>query len=283
MISQRAMTEGDLILPDSPGWEHEAIYARADGIDWELVDQYAESMDEGAIFPLPVVFKHAKKPLFYVADGLHRIYAWRKVRDRQLTPSEQEGWQTIECECHSDGGRRAAVHYALTANSKHGKPRTRIDIVLAILLAMEVDLIAPGMAEFEIARMVDTSRKTINRIKHDFIKSPKKQLAQLSKLNGKQITEEQFGQLTKLFEAQIKGADGKIYPNLKNKQKTKPENVIARQLDFWSKLAKQPELPNEHTKAQLKPIPVLDWLSRLFPELEIKFDRNKWDAEEGPE
>lgn len=82
-------------------------------IDEKVVDEYAELMKSGVIFPPPVVFYDGVN--YILGDGFHRVLAAIKA-----------GLAKIEVVVES-GDVRAAILYAVGANSTHGLKRTNED------------------------------------------------------------------------------------------------------------------------------------------------------------
>lgn len=85
-----------------------------DGIHDDVVEEYAEAMQEGATFPPIVVFHDGEK--YFPGDGFHRMKA-----------AETLGLLDIEAEVRK-GGRLDALWFALSANRAHGIRPTRADV-----------------------------------------------------------------------------------------------------------------------------------------------------------
>jgi len=79
----------------------------------DVIDQYAEAMAEGAIFPPVVVFHEGDT--YWLADGFHRVAA-----------AEQAGLDGVRCEIQ-EGTIRDAMLYSVGANATHGLRRTNQD------------------------------------------------------------------------------------------------------------------------------------------------------------
>jgi hypothetical protein len=98
-----------------------AIQQRARGTSEDVVNEYAEAMRNGDKFPAVVVFSNDDRT-FYLADGFHRIDAYRLAHCDVLE---------IECEVHH-GNREDALVFGCSANSgldatrlTNGKPSRR--------------------------------------------------------------------------------------------------------------------------------------------------------------
>lgn len=82
-------------------------------IDDETVAEYAEAMKSGARFPPVDVFYDGRD--FWLADGFHRVRAYRKT-----------GASKIEVRTHR-GTKREALLFSIRANATHGLRRTNAD------------------------------------------------------------------------------------------------------------------------------------------------------------
>lgn len=88
------------------------------GYDDKLVEQYAEAMKNGAVFPPVTVFANGSS--YYLGDGFHRLGAARAVKAK-----------SIEAEVHEpingESAQRSAILFAVGANDTHGRNRTADD------------------------------------------------------------------------------------------------------------------------------------------------------------
>ena len=94
-----------------------------ESISPEVVDQYAEDMQGGNIFPSVIVYYDGT--FYYLVDGHHRYHAAMKI-----------GAPSLECTV-VDGTLREAVLFSMTVNSKHGLPRSRADKRYCILRMLD--------------------------------------------------------------------------------------------------------------------------------------------------
>lgn len=92
-------------------------------IDENVVNEYAESLEDGVVFPPIVAFFDGVDT--WLADGFHRLLA--HVRN---------GVEKIGVELRS-GTKDDAILYSLGANSSHGLRRTNADKRKAVLTALE--------------------------------------------------------------------------------------------------------------------------------------------------
>jgi uncharacterized ParB-like nuclease family protein len=79
----------------------------------DTVSDYAEAMERGDKFPPVTVFTDGAE--YYLADGFHRVEALRRIGKKAVMAELQ------------DGDYKAALLYALKANSTHGLRRTNAD------------------------------------------------------------------------------------------------------------------------------------------------------------
>ena len=91
-------------------------------IDEALVEEYAERMQEGDLFPPPIVL--FDETFYWLADGFHRLMARLKL-----------GKADIECRVF-EGTQRDAVLVALKANSAHGLRRSNSDKIRAVQVVL---------------------------------------------------------------------------------------------------------------------------------------------------
>ena len=88
-------------------------------INREAVAEYAEAMQEGAIFPPPTVFYDGAD--YWLADGFHRVAA-----------AQAAGFDDVSIELRQ-GSRRDAVLFSVGVNSTHGLRRTNEDKRRAVM------------------------------------------------------------------------------------------------------------------------------------------------------
>lgn len=116
-----------------------SIQCRA-AIDTATVNEYAERMEEGDVFPCVELFSPSpqdKTGKAYIGDGWHRIMA-----------AEQIGAEEINANVHL-GGRLDALKCALEANSMHGLKRSNADKRRCVEVALREfkDLSSRALAE----------------------------------------------------------------------------------------------------------------------------------------
>ena len=116
----------------------------------DVIDQYAEEMAEGAIFPPVIVFHEADT--YWLADGFHRVAA-----------AEQAGLGGVRCEIR-EGTFRDAVLYSVGTNATHGLRRTNQDKRRAIETLIE-DPDWSQWSDREIARKAAVSHDFVSRLR----------------------------------------------------------------------------------------------------------------------
>lgn len=119
-------------------------------IDPKWVQDYAEHMKEGAVFPLPVVFFDGKYN--WLADGFHRISALKS-----------NGVLEVEVEIR-EGSVRDAKLYAIKANNLHGRNMTFEEKRNNIIFMLKDDEWGKWSDE-RIAKEIDVARITIYRLR----------------------------------------------------------------------------------------------------------------------
>jgi len=132
-------------------------------LDRDVIDQYAEEMSEGAIFPPVVVFHEGDD--HWLADGFHRVAA-----------AKQAGLDAVNCEVR-EGTIRDAMLYGVGANATHGLQRTNEDKRQAVKTLID-DPEWSQWSDREIARRCAVS--------HTFVQNFKKSLAILASDNQSQ-------------------------------------------------------------------------------------------------
>lgn len=113
-------------------------------LDQHVVDEYADLMMENRPFP-PIVLYDDGKTLF-VADGLHRVAAARKMMFKDIDAVVRKG--TLQ----------AATWFALGANREHGLRPNRADVRKAIAVALQL---FPKRSNRDIATQIGCSHVTV--------------------------------------------------------------------------------------------------------------------------
>lgn len=117
----------------------------------EVIDQYHEDLDAGAIFPPISVFREDGSESYWLGDGFHRLFA-----------AIHAGHEEIDVEVH-EGGKHEALIYALGANAGHGLRRTNADKRNAVKIAL-ADPAISQLSQQEIADICRVERHTVSRI-----------------------------------------------------------------------------------------------------------------------
>ncbi|NCC85469.1 MAG: hypothetical protein EOM03_15275 [Clostridia bacterium] len=129
-------------------------------LNQDTINQYAEDMTEGAVFPPPVVFYNGEDHILSV--GFHRVHA-----------ALQAGYSEMECEVRN-GTLRDAILFSIKSNADHGLPRTNADKKHAVKMAFQ-QLMEDGrnirdvddVSHTEVARMAAVHHTFIMKIRVD--------------------------------------------------------------------------------------------------------------------
>ena len=117
----------------------------------DTVQDYADAMERGDKFPAVTVFTDGAE--YYLADGFHRVEALRRIGKKSVVAELQ------------DGNFKAALLYALKANSTHGLRRTNADKRHALEMAWNAreELFGGEPSQNLLADTCGISRKTVER------------------------------------------------------------------------------------------------------------------------
>jgi transposase-like protein len=115
----------------------------------EVIDDYAQQMQQGAEFPPVTVFFDGKE--YWLADGFHRLHAFRKVSPDQLVEADVRQGSLAEAQWFSYG-----------VNKAHGLRRTNADKERAVQAALRHAL-AQELSNVQIAEHCGVSEITIRR------------------------------------------------------------------------------------------------------------------------
>lgn len=119
-------------------------------IDFNVVEEYAQAMADGAPLPPITVFHDGAD--YWLADGFHRRAA-----------AEALGLVEIECDVRQ-GTRRDAVLHSVGANAAHGMRRTNDDKRRAVLTLLN-DPEWSAWSDREIARRCAVEAKMVGRMR----------------------------------------------------------------------------------------------------------------------
>jgi len=118
----------------------------------ELVKHYTELVLDGVEMTPVTVFFDGKH--YWLGDGFHRYHAHKSA-----------GFNDIEVEV-INGTKRDAWIFSLSANGRHGMPRTFKDRRNSVIRALS-DVVLNGKADRELAKICDVSRMTVARIRKE--------------------------------------------------------------------------------------------------------------------
>ncbi|MDX0438934.1 hypothetical protein GOD34_18350 [Sinorhizobium medicae] len=128
---------------------------RVAGTNPEVVAEYAEALQHGAVFPPVVLFNDGNTDSsYFAADGFHRIAAARAI-----------GKPTISAEVRH-GTLRDAIIFAAGANSTHGLRRTNADKRRAVTVLLS-DPQWSKWSDRKIGEAVGVDHKTVGAIRRE--------------------------------------------------------------------------------------------------------------------
>jgi hypothetical protein len=128
----------------------ERLQFRVVQIDKEVVREYVESLEAGAVFPPVVVFYDGRR--YYLADGFHRIAAYK-----------ERSASTVEARVEQ-GTLRDAQLYAMRANVAHGLRATKADKRNAVAFMLQ-DEEWRNWSNREIGRQCGVDGKTVQSVR----------------------------------------------------------------------------------------------------------------------
>jgi hypothetical protein len=125
-------------------------------IDQEWVQGFLEKMKEGETFPpLSCTFDGT---VYWLWDGFHRYLALSQLNlaevDVEFTPGTQADAQVL----------------ALSANAKHGKPRTNSDKIKVVKIALSLPQLK-GKTDTDIGKLCGVSRSFVGAIRSPEVKA----------------------------------------------------------------------------------------------------------------
>ena len=118
----------------------------------ETVQDYADDMLDGAIFPPIIVYFDGTD--YWLGDGFHRVEAARKI-----------GRETIDAEI-KEGSARDAILHGIGANASHGLRRTQADKRRAVERLLK-DPEWARWSDRKIAEVAKVDHKTVGKIRRD--------------------------------------------------------------------------------------------------------------------
>ena len=135
-------------------------------LNQEVVNEYAEHMAEGDVFPAVIVFQDGAN--YWLADGFHRYFAIKKNKGKTINADVQVGTQ------------EEAILFSFTANSNRGLRMTSAD-KRNIVIRMLTNKTWGGWTDAAIARHVGITGMTVGRIRKGLNKTDKPKKERVSK------------------------------------------------------------------------------------------------------
>jgi len=126
------------------------IVGRADGLDSEIVQTYADRMEAGDVFP-PIKLV-SDGDVFWLVDGQHRLEAAKRVNGDQISAKVTKG------------DRWAALEMSGDNNADNGRPRTNEDKRQKVLMFLEGERWKDWSGR-EIARRCRVDNKFVEKLR----------------------------------------------------------------------------------------------------------------------
>lgn len=123
----------------------------------DVVQTYAEAMQDGATFPPLIVFHDGDD--YWLADGFHRRYAATSI-----------GLTEFRCEVRS-GNLRDAILFSCQVNATHGTPRTTEDKRRAVMKLLQDDEWS-HWSDREIARHAKVTHPLVAKLRAEIAPAP---------------------------------------------------------------------------------------------------------------
>lgn len=122
-------------------------------LNYEVINDYAQQMQEGVHFPPVIVFYDGTD--YWLADGFHRYHATKQLCK-----------ETIEAEV-KQGTRRDAILHSVGANATHGLRRTNADKRRSVETLLR-DSEWNNWSNREIARRCGVAESSVRNIRENF-------------------------------------------------------------------------------------------------------------------
>jgi transposase len=132
-------------------------------IDQDVVNDFAERMDDGDRFPPIVVFSDGGA--FWLADGFHRMAARERLARKYEGTELHAGWTNVNVE-KIDGTQHDAIKYAICANQSHGLRRTNADKQKAVRAALAHPAMM-NMSNRDIAKAVGVGHQLVGKVRDE--------------------------------------------------------------------------------------------------------------------
>ena len=205
------------------------IVGRADGLDSEIVQTYADRMEAGDVFP-PIKLV-GDGDVFWLVDGQHRLEAAKRVNGDQISAKVTKGDRWVALEMSGDN------------NADNGRPRTNEDKRQKVLMFLEGE------------RWKDWSSRKIAsqcKVSHTFVDKLRNHTGNVASMETERtFIHHKTGQPTTMNTANIGNADGNLV-------QTEIEPIISAEAVYEEKVKlkrkekKIQQIKEEHSKSPLK-------------------------------
>jgi hypothetical protein len=135
-------------------------------ISQETVNEYAEALSDGVVFPAIKVHTDGVKN--YLTDGFHRYFAHKRV-----------GKTSIQADV-IHGTLREAILFSLSVNAEHGLKRTNADKRKAVLTILD-DFEWSDWSNVDIAKVCSVSSMYVGIVKKSLLKPVKVEIKKAKK------------------------------------------------------------------------------------------------------
>jgi len=126
------------------------IIDRVDGLDFVIVQSYADDMESGAIFPAVEIVSDGSSS--WLVDGQHRLEAVKKLERETIAANVTEG------------DYRDALLKSCATNAEHGKRRTNEDKRRKVMMLLEdEEFKKENWSDREIARHCKVSNHFVKK------------------------------------------------------------------------------------------------------------------------
>lgn len=228
-----------------------------DGVKQDIVNEYADDMREGAVFPPVIVYDDGESK--WLSEGFHRLYATRQVRE-----------QEIEAEVRQ-GTKRDAQLNSMRSNATHGARRTNADKRRAVEMAFRW-LIDEGrslksITSVEIADMARVSKSSVEKNRDEIVSrfatnAENTQVTEVTKSEAKELT------VTQRLKEKVDSLEWKLRDTERQKEALeKREKEIA---ELKEKHRKESEAASKFEGEKIKLENEMKYLQERIKEIEGK-------------
>ncbi len=233
-----------------------------DGVRQELVNDYAEDMRGGAVFPPVIVYDDGEN--MWLSEGFHRVYA-----------AQQSGSLEIEAEVRQGTNRDAQLN-SMRSNATHGARRTNADkrraVEMAIGILVEDGKSLHGITGKIISDMTLVTARYVNMIKKEIFEKFSSlgncsQVPEITKSEAKELT------VTQRLREKVDSLEWQLRETeTQKKALERREKEIA---DLKEKHRKEAEAASKHEGEKIKLKNELEYLQKRIEEIEASREKEE--------